>query len=204
MNKILIFANCQGTAIGKMLKYAGYDDIHTYHNYTYITHDALDNNIKYDLETCDIFIYQPLSETYKIYNTNNLKKYLKNSCISISFPYIFNDAFIPLYISYKWDIPVNGEYNLNGDKIKYGNVNTIKKYKDLGYSLETIIDLYNKNMIDFDYENRFNNSISILENKELHTDIKISKFIKENYKKFRLFNYHQNNSDHDITFCNHP
>lgn len=133
MNKILIFANCQGTAISKMLKYAGYDDIH--------------------LETCDIFIYQPLSEIYKIYNTNNLKKYLKNNCITISFPYIFNDAFIPLYISYKWDIPINGEYNLNGDKIKYGNLNVIKKYKDLGYSLESIIDLYNQNKIDFDYEN---------------------------------------------------
>ena len=95
--KIFIFANCQGAAIGHLLKIAGYDNIAHQHNYTYIYDTTLQETTKNELETCDIFIYQPLSNIYPVYNTNNLKKYLKSDCISISFPYIYNDALIPLY-----------------------------------------------------------------------------------------------------------
>ena len=106
--KVLIFTNCQGHVLKSFFPITFI--VNTYHNFNYIYMDYLDDNIKKDLMSCDYFIYQPLSSIYPIYNTDNLKKYLKPTCKTISFPYIFNDAFTPLYKSYKHDISKNGEY----------------------------------------------------------------------------------------------
>ena len=199
--KIFIFANCQGTAIGKLLQHAGFTNIHNEHNYHYITHTSLNNTIENHLKTCDFFIYQPLSAIYPVYNTNNLKSYLKPGCITISFPYMYNDALVPLYISYRRDIPNNGEYAIDGNDIKYGNINVIHRLKDEGYSLESILDLYDTDQIDWNYEERFNNTLHILRDKEKETDIKISDFILKNHKDMPLFNYHY---DARFICCNHP
>jgi hypothetical protein len=199
--KIYIFANCQGGAIARLLTIAGFTDITHHHNYTYIYNTTLDPVIENNLKTCDVFIYQPLSATYPIYNTNNLLTYIKSSCITISFPYIYNDALVPLYIALRRDIPFNGEYATQGENIKYGNIDVIAKLKHSGHSLDTILKMYYENTIDFDYERRMDLSINILKEKEDSTDIKIADFILNNHKKMKLFNYHLSSK---YMGCNHP
>ena len=105
---VFIFTNCQGTILKNHLPSSF--DVHTKHNYNYINDTTLDNDICNLLKICDYFIYQPLY-SYPIYNTYNLKTYLKPTCKCISFPYIYNNAFTPLFKSYKRDIVINGEYD---------------------------------------------------------------------------------------------
>ena len=200
--KVLIFTNCQGHVLKSFFPITFI--VNTYHNFNYIYMDYLDDNIKKDLMSCDYFIYQPLSSIYPIYNTDNLKKYLKPTCKTISFPYIFNDAFTPLYKSYKHDISKNGEYATeNPYSTVYRNITPIIELKEKGFSLEEILELYNNNQIDFKYKERFDKTIRILQEKEKDTDIKVSQFIIDNYKKYKLFNYH-NKGTTDIISCNHP
>jgi hypothetical protein len=87
--------------------------------------------------------------------------------------------------------------------IKYVNIEPILNLKKQGFSLEKILDKYDKNEIDFNYQERFKKTINILKEKEKDTDVKVSQFIIDNYKKYKLFNYH-NLIDLEITYCNHP
>ena len=203
--KVLIFSNCQGSVLNKFLPETF--TINYISNYTYIYNTTLDENIKILLSECDFFIYQPIISTiYPIYNTNNLKKYLKSTCKIISFPYIYINSFTPIYKCFTHDyfIGDNNNYFLNtNEKIKYCNIEPIIKLKKEGFSLEKILEKYDLNEIDFCYKDRFEQSISILKDKETFTDVKVSQFILDNYKKFKLFNYH-NLIDKNITFCNHP
>ena len=177
--------------------------VNHYHNYNYINNTTLDNTIQNLLENCDYFIYQPLSHVYPIYNTDNLIKYLKQTCIKISFPYIYCDAFTPLFNCIKYDFPINGEYStISPASIIFMNKEVVINLKERGKTIEEIINMYDNNLIDFNYESRFKNTISILEEKEKNTDIKVSNFIKNNYKKYKLFNY-DTNSDGSAN-CNHP
>jgi len=199
--KVLIFTNCQGRVIIDLLPKT-IDVVH-FHNFYYINNTNLDITIKEQLTTCDYFIYQPLSSVYPVYNTENLKTYLKYGCKTISFPYIFNDAFTPIFKAVKRDLPINGEYSLEGpSEIIYKNKESILELKELGLSLEQILELYDNNKIDFKYKERFERSLKILEDKEKFTDIKVSQFILDNHQKYKLFNYHI--PEHEYTCCNHP
>ncbi len=200
--KILIFSNCQGGVMKDFFPKTF--EVVQYHNFNYIFDSHLNSVIEEHLRSCDYFIYQPLSSVYPVYNTDNLKRYLKPSCKTISFPYIFNDAFTPIYKTPKHDIPINGEYStVDTYKIIYKNIEPIISLKrDLNLSLEQILDLYDKNKIDFKYQERFDNTIKILQEKEKLTDIKVCDFILDNYKKHKLFNYHTVTTD--TTHCNHP
>jgi hypothetical protein len=199
--KIFIFGNCQGQAIGRMLSHVGFDDITHIHNYIYIHNITLCDSIKTLLNNCDVFIYQPLSNKYPIYNTDNLKSYLKSSCLTISFSYIYNDGMLPLIKTFGRDLPVSNEYaNDNLINVIYGNVEIISNLKNKGIPLYEILELYNNNKIDFNFKRRFENSLSILKEKEKNTDINISDFIELYHSKYKLFNYHLNG----LTQCNHP
>ena len=203
--KVFIFSNCQGSVLKKFLPETF--TITHINNQNYIYNTILDNNIKILLSECDFFIYQPIiSEKYPIYNTNNLKKYLKCTCKTISFPYIYINSFTPIYKCFTHDYftnDVNNYFLDTNEKIQYCNIEPIIKLKKEGFSLEKILEKYDLNEIDFRYKERFEESISILQDKEKITDVKVSQFILDNYKKFRLFNYH-NLIDKNITFCNHP
>jgi len=199
---VFIFANCQGKALVDLLPLAGNFDIHHKSNYECIWHTSLTQEIEQLLNTCDYFIYQPLSTKYPIYNTANLKKYLKPTCKAISFPYIYNDALTPVAKLLKRDVPVNGEYQEDGDNEYYHNVTPIIKLKKEGKSINDIRELYFSNKIDFNYEQRFDESIQRLKQHELYTDVKVSDFIIAYHKKQILFLY--NGAGHQYTFFNHP
>jgi hypothetical protein len=201
LNESLIFANCQG----EVLKHFFPDtfQVRVFLNYQRKDYTSLEPIFLTDLQECDWFIYQPLSTKYPVYNTSNLITLLKSGCRTISFPYIYNDAFIPIVRSLRRDYPSNGEYSTGcGKTTVYKNTEPITLLKEKGLTLEQVYHLYDTDQIDFKYQDRFDKSISILQDKETETDVKISKFIVDNHKKHRLFNY-----DNDPTgniCCNHP
>jgi hypothetical protein len=188
--KIFIFANCQGLAIFKILNdklNSNLYKISHLHNYYYIHLDYLDNNLKNNLINCDIFIYQPLSNKYPIYNSENLKKLLKSNCKTVSFPYVYNNSFTPVSKCPSQDFTINNEYiTVTNEKIKYYNDEVIIYLKKEGKSLNEILLLYDENKIDFLYEKRFNETINMLKQKENENTIDgvyISDFIVNNIKK---------------------
>jgi hypothetical protein len=199
---VFIFSNCQAGVIVPFFPKTFH--VVQYHNFNFIFKTVLDPIFEGYLRSCDYFIYQPLSDVYPVYSTENLKKYLKPGCKTISFPYIFNDAFTPVYKTPKHDIAINGEYSTTDTyNIIYKNIEpilTLKREKNL--NLKQILDLYDNNEIDFNYQQRFDTTIKILQEKEQQTDIKVSEFILNNYKQHKLFNYHTNTTD--TTHCNHP
>ena len=164
---ILFFTNCQGSLI-----WEHYLQNHEYFkDYTYKCIDNwLTKTIDTDsFKTCDIFVYQPMSK-YTISEYDNVLNLLKPECIKICFPSIYLDIW-PLYPQ--------------GDKI-IGSY-TITNLKDLGYSLETLLILYDNGLFSFDLKNRFKKSFDYLKEREdKYCNIKVSQFILDNYKKYEL------------------
>jgi len=140
------------------------------------------------LKQANIFIYQPIDKKHGIYSTdttveNNIMSYLSPNCKIISFPYIYNSALWILVPPSHRDGYI-GDYS---DMNKYINREPIEKLKIKGYSLDEVLQMYSKGLIDFDYENRFNISIEILKKKEELCDVKVSEFIEKNIRKYKLF-----------------
>lgn len=138
------------------------------------------------LKKCDIFIYQPVNESYGIYSSNNLIKYLNNNCIKIGIPFVYIDSFFPL-------IKKNLAHSIDGGNISDDNTilnkDVILNLKKT-YTNKEIIELYYKNKIDFNYEIRFIENINRMREKEKECNVKITDFILENYKKQKLMYLH--------------
>jgi hypothetical protein len=171
--KAVFLGNCQNSGIitflNKSEEFRDQYDIKVHVNYEIL------RNVKCtpveDIKNCDLFVYQPLPPEYGCYSTDpnvsdSIGSLLKEDCIKISFPYT--------YCSSLWPIIQSG-HNSN----RWFGWEPIHKLKILGYDNSGIIDLYKSNQIDWDYQNRFDSTLKILEEKESLTDIKISKFIRD-------------------------
>lgn len=133
----------------------------------------------------DIFIYQPIKKTdhrpMELTSKFLIEK-LKKKAIPISFPSIYFDGYFP-HLS-----------TLNGEKSVLNLVHDyiIAHAFQLGLSLENTFrliqssTLYPKQLSTQLYSDSINNLIA-RETAE-NIDITVSSFIKQNYKKFRLFN----------------
>ena len=183
--KIVFYTNCQYKGFQYFLNLFNKYTFDVIENYDIIQHKKpIPIEI---LNQADIFIYQPIQEKHGIYSTcehvkNNICIYLPIHCKKISFPYIYNSAFWILIPPAKIDNLI-GDYGTN----KYNNAEPIEQLKKQGYSLNTVIDMYNKNKIDFNFKKRFENDIQILQTKEKNCDIKISQFIINNQRKKLFF-----------------
>lgn len=187
--KILFYGNCQ-LLIGL---YSYFDNIKEEYNiykwqsYSYIREQQ---KINYNLlKEIDIFIYQPINLTYKEYSTDELIKYLNKNCLKIGIPFIYIDSFFPLI---KKSIHgIDGGNILNDYKII--NEEIIKNLKKK-YDYKQIIELYNQNKINFNYEKRFNENIQRMKEKEKNTHVKIVDFILSNYKNNKIMYMHHHPS----------
>ena len=162
-------------------------EIYKWQSYSYIREKQ---KINYNLlKDIDIFIYQPINLTYKEYSSDELIKYLNNNCLKIGIPFIYIDSFFPLI---KKSIHgIDGGNILNDYKII--NEEVILNLKK-NFNNEQIIELYNKNKIYFNYEERFNENILRMREKEKNTDIKIVDFILDNYKNNKIMYMHHHPS----------
>ena len=151
----------------------------------YVNHDrdnftVLRNINVEDLQNCDVIIFQPLDDNHGVYSTNNILKFVKDTCIKISFPYIYSSFIYSTYFesaSERWTI---------GTLINCGWRNIIKLIL-LNATLEEILIKFDNNEIDFYFEERRNICIDTLQKKEEKCNIKVSEFILNNYRNKRLF-----------------
>jgi len=91
MKNIVFYANCQYGGFQYFLEKIFPDaEFHILMNYEIIKYKE---DLRVDLlESADLFIYQPIKKEHGIYSTENILKYIKEDCIKISFPYIFNSG----------------------------------------------------------------------------------------------------------------
>ena len=191
MIKLVYYTNCQGRGLNYFIeKYINKIETKYIENYSLIKNKE---QIPFDiLKQADIFIYQPIDKKHGIYSTdtsvkNNIMSYLSSNCKIISFPYIYNSSLWILIPPSHIDGYIGNYPDIN----KYINKEPIEKLKIMGYTLDEVLEMYSKNLIDFDYKNRFNKCIKILKEKEELCDVKVCDFIKKNIKKHKLF-YTQN------------
>lgn len=188
MSKIcLIYANCQGWALGhflnKNLFFQADYKIEYLVNYLMINQKK---DISIDLlQSADLFIYQPVREEHGIYSTDHVLSYLRDSCRQISFPYLYNDALWPLF----------------RDEKRIVNASAITDLLESGASVVEIAVKFLSLQIDFQFQNRFQNTLQILGEKEAATTVKARQYILENYKAEKLFLTHNHPSSQLLVYC---
>lgn len=169
----LIYANCQGKALGHFLYkspcfQADYQ-IEFLPNYLLIQEQK---EISTDLlKRAELFIYQPVRDEHGIYSTHHLVSHLRDTCPRLSFPYFYSDALWPLF--------------RDGKRIV--NASSITDLLDAGASVGDIALQFLRLQIDFRFEQRFQNSLRILAEKESATTVKVTPYILEHLKTERLF-----------------
>lgn len=195
---VIIWANCQGSAIQMMLNkyYKDIFDVHVYQNYEYIK-----NNIKLPeiFYKCDIFIYQNYSFKDNIdYEINNIiDNILPKESQKIGFPTLHRNY---LQFPFNCESPENQKTisnNLPFGKFFYGieNIrNNVYKYLNMGYNNDIIIknilnDVKNDDYISTEQiQKHENETLSFLQLKALNSDVPdIYSFILNNYKLKRLW-----------------
>lgn len=135
------------------------------------------------LKSADLFIFQPLAPEHGYYSTDptvpgSIRSLTPEHCIKIAFPYTFCSSLWPI---------AQAAHSAN----RWFGFEPIKKMLDLGLTHSDIVNLYDKNEIDWEYNARFEETMKILEKKESITDIKVSSYIRQNFRIKRLFLTHQ-------------
>ena len=137
------------------------------------------------LEITKLFIYQPLDSKYGNCSTEYVLKKLPSDCISISLPRFYFKGYWPQHNSNPFN-KANKE-NFHG-LFPYGDQN-VNLMMNQEFSKNNILqeisrkDFYNQDYLleNLDY------TLTELSKREADTDIKVSDFILENYRKYRLF-----------------
>lgn len=179
--KCLLIGNCQNTGVMHYLSQSE-EFNKTYEIKQYTNWQLIKDNCEIpmdDIQNADLFIFQPLRIVHGCYSTDptvegSIGYYVKDSCIKISFPYIFSSAMWPLV------------QKARGSNIWFGG-EVIGGLISKGLNPIDILELYDKNQIDWNYQERFEKSLAILKDKETITDIKISNFIEKNIQDNLLF-----------------
>ena len=174
----IMFGNCQCSGVRKfLLEYSNFSDeyeVHQYANWELIK----DNNrivIPIHLiRTADLIIYQPLPDERNCYSTNKKNpnsffSLLREDCKTISFPRIHNNAIFPIF------------HQTSNHDVLYGRITNKAK------SINEIVDLYNNNLIDYDFDKRMSENYIISKKKESECDIKIIDFIYNNISNHKIF-----------------
>ncbi len=195
--KIVIYSTCQGRGLETFLmlhkKFVSqYTFVQTILNYSFLHEKKIiiENNVMLNnIKNADIFIYQPLDDIYGKNATNYVKTFLKETCIAISIPYVYNTSFWPLIVGIKGDTTDDWSA-LDNYKHVIENTDILDNLIKLGHSKDTILNLYDNNEINFNYDIRHRVNMNILKNKEETIDIKMHDFINDNLKTKRLFLYH--------------
>lgn len=176
----LLYANCQGIAISHFLNksppFRSNYTIEHLCNYQMISQKQ---DVSRDLfKRASLFIYQPINGEYEIYSTDTVLSYLSDACLRISCPYIYNDAFWPLF--------------KNGKGV--GNAASITDLLDEGASVVEVALQFLSLKMDFRFQQRFHKTVQILAERESGTTIKTVPYILDNYKTEKLFLTHNHPS----------
>ncbi len=185
----LVYGNCQADAIkiyfNRIPEFiAAYEiiDLKPIHNLT--KNDI--PKISIVSKNLDLFIYQPISDNYKglpELSTKHILSNLPKSCQTISFPVSYFKGYSPETFNLK---------SLQGKTItspySYFNLNFLHDQ----YFDKPIKESYSNILNDAFYSKEFvldnlKKTLDNLKNRESNLDIKLTKFILENYRKEKLF-----------------
>ncbi|ERT04243.1 nucleotide-diphospho-sugar transferase family protein [Lyngbya aestuarii BL J] len=189
MTLSLMYTNCQRGLIFEFLKLSNefmkefkveLDKVP--HNHTAIKEGIkISDNI---LKDAKLFIYQPLDDKYGELSTNSILSRLPSECICISLPRLYFKGYWPQH-------GANPYSKITGDiqsLFSYGDTNLNQMIEE-GVPKEEIIQRINK--LDFyNHEDLIDNleyTLNEISKREEYTDVKISEFIRQNYKNYRLF-----------------
>lgn len=176
--KIVVYANCQGRAFSKLLpEVRRGPTIEHFENWRIISGEIPTESFFKSLSSADIFVYQPISAKHDRLSTtadDGPLCMIPGNCKAVSFPYIYNDALWPCM----WD----------DGKIINGEV--IDEFIEGGATEDDIVEMFLSRTIDFRFRQRLARTMDLLEDRELHTDIKIAKFIRDRYRDTPLFLTH--------------
>ncbi len=204
MKTCLLYGNCQSDAlkiylknIAKFCQQYKILDLPAVH----LLNQSHVKQLQKHCKKLDLLIHQPISDNYKNtpeLSTNYIKSIIPSSCKVISFPVCYFNGYNPELISFK---------SLNGQPVNaftsYINSNIIKNYAQ-GTSIQESLDSYNNP----DYIPKVkvdkwkNEALARLALRENNLDIIITPYIKENYKKVKLFHtYNHPNSQLLLFLC---
>jgi hypothetical protein len=171
----ILVGNCQCSGVREFLQYSEF--FKHYNVIQYANWELINSNTSiptHTLQSADLVIYQPLSDVYNCLSTNknnpdSFLNILNETCNTISFPRIHNNMLFPIFRKNKTSLNIYGTIN---NKIE---------------SLEHACYLYNNDLIDYDFDNRYNNNYYISKLKETDCDVKIIDFIYKNIANTKLF-----------------
>jgi len=207
MKKYTIYGNCQANALAKTLNTCSI----FLEKYQYCSipavHEIKDiKEIHKIVSKVDLFIFIPVQESYKgkEYSTNYICSLLKPDCIKIAFPC----CYFPIYTrEIKYALHdgklLNNPHELHDEmlfeyflKNKTHNMENYKKQYLLNENLYTkqyLIDLLDKTLTEIKQRE------DELEKQNFIT-IRISNYIKENYKKKLLFTTYNHPTYHLLNY----
>jgi hypothetical protein len=184
--QVFYYTNCQGSNIIKILaKHPTLSLEYDFENAKGVGNFGAikdQKGLPYEqIESCDLFIYQPTDAKHGIYGTPDILTHLKPDCKTISFPYLYNYAF--------WEclIYADGDYAVGMNKYTHLNHQPITKWKDRGFSFEQIKNMIVSKNFDWNFKERYNHSQQVLREKESICDVKVADFIDQHYKDHLLF-----------------
>ena len=216
--KYTIYGNCQGQALARFLNASDSFNM----QYQYIKTKSVQNISSKDLDTfikeiipvVDLLIYQPVSTTYKNnpkYSSNYIVENLNSQARSLSFPSCYFRGYHPELVSLKSYAagiqPSKSEIKLDVNSQKVSSlvhdINIVQGFLEQKTPLEI-----KEQFLDQDF---YTNSLLVnlldltflsLQKREnnLNLDIKISGFIRDNYKNYRLFHSFNHPSNQIISY----
>lgn len=198
--KLVVVGNCQRSGIIHYL-YKSEEFRNLYDCKHYANWEMIKNKESIpiqELKSADCVIYQPLREEHGIYSTdptveNSIGYFIKDTSFKIGFPFVYSTYMWPLYQKSTTGgaVWIGNDPNSNRAEKNKGNhwvgAEPIDELLESGLTVNDIVELYNENKIDWKYQERYDDSISILKDKEKTTHVKISPFIEKNLSKNLLF-----------------
>lgn len=186
----IIYGNCHTRIIKNYLKSScKFSSIYEFYNYKPVYDFKFGSYLEESiLRNCDLFIYQYISKEYRDYkfSTDYILTQLSKDCKKINIPNLFGfgKMFFPQATSNLYNKAYKSDSN---GLFPHGDENIIK-FIENNISINEIIHNLNKKIYSKNYILlNFNIVFKKLIDKEKYWDIKISRFIKKNYKRKLLF-----------------
>ncbi len=187
--KLMVFiqANCQSHALRNIFQkvdrlHSKYEimDVKPVHLWKDEDRDSIFSKIK----ECDIFLHQPIFEQhFGKFASDNLKKHLKDSAISVSFPNLYFTGYHPQAFYLKDDTGKN-----IFEPFDYHDRNIVEFFKQ-GLNAKKMVEKIQDESFYSQEEIKENIELSLkdLENREKFTSIKMSPIIRNQMKGKKLF-----------------
>lgn len=188
MKRCIVFGNCQKEIVTKyLLSSKTFMSCYEIINVPPVHLCSRDGLNEDEINKCDLFIYQKVSEAYcKYLSTNYILGCLRDSCKTVSIPNTYFTGYHPQFVHnpvFRPDPKYNGS-----SEFPYGDINIINllnKGKGKNEIIEILSDPYFYSE-DFLKEN-LNKTLQNLALAETGLDVKATDFIRDNYRDEYLF-----------------